>query len=125
MGMVPHAENLGNTQVGNLTQIYLNVQTHAHYGGTIMSRKSKKPKTKIEKERYICSNHEPLSCIFNFRPTKRKPIPMCPVCNDDEFLAGYSGDKKPNVAEIIQQEKDTKINNGKLHAATITKRRQA
>lgn len=82
------------------------------------------PRNDDEKEKYVCQNHEPDSCIFTFRPTKRKPTPICPICGDDEFLSGYSGDKKPNKSTVLENEAKRKAENGKTHPATKTKRRK-
>jgi len=75
-----------------------------------------------EKERFICTNHDPDSCIFDFRPTKTKPIAVCPICGDDEFLSVYSGDKDKNVKEVRKAEENARIKNGKRYQAEKVKR---
>ena len=53
----------------------------------------------VEKERHICSDHEP-SLIFDFRPTEKKPDPTCPICKHDYYLSSYSGNKLPNLKQV-------------------------
>lgn len=61
--------------------------------------KKKQAKEPVEKEIMICLNHTP-SLIFKFRPTKKKPDAICPLCKHDEYLSNYSGDKLPNLKEV-------------------------
>lgn len=44
----------------------------------------------MEKETYICMNHDP-SWIFR----TANPDPLCPLCKSSDYVSTYSGDRKP------------------------------